>query len=54
MKFCDLKCKHARWPEELADGSKSCRTFIGLWCRLKNRIVHKNAPCPDKQEVGRT
>lgn len=53
MKFCDLKCKHADWPEVLADGSKSCRTFAGLWCRLKNRMVHKNAPCMEKEEDGR-
>ena len=51
MKFCDLKCKYADWPEELSDGSKSCRTFIGLWCKLKNRIVHKNAPCEEKKEL---
>jgi hypothetical protein len=23
---------------------------VGLWCKLKNRIVHKNAPCADKQD----
>jgi hypothetical protein len=50
MEFCDLKCKYAQWPEELSDGSKSCRTFVGLWCKLKKRIVHKNAPCKDKKD----
>ena len=50
MNFCDLKCRHAEWPEKLSDGSGSCRTFVGLWCRLKEKIVHKNAPCPDKEE----
>jgi hypothetical protein len=50
MKFCDLKCEYADWPKELSDGSKSCRTFIGLWCQLKEKIVHKNAPCAEKKE----
>jgi hypothetical protein len=49
MQFCDLKCKHADWPDKLSDGSGSCRTFVGLWCKLKKKIVHKNAPCADKQ-----
>jgi hypothetical protein len=53
MKFCDLRCKHAEWPKALSDGSKSCRTFVGLWCRLKKHIVHKNAPCADKEEQCR-
>lgn len=50
MKFCDLKCKYAEWPKDLSDGSKSCHTFVGLWCELKNKTVYKNAPCSDKEE----
>ena len=49
MTFCDLKCRHASWPDKLADGSNSCRTFVGLWCALKKKLVYKNAPCPDKE-----
>jgi hypothetical protein len=50
MTFCDLKYEYADWPKELSDGSRSCRTFIGLWCRLKEKIVHKNGPCSEKKE----
>jgi hypothetical protein len=46
IKFCDLKCEHARFPEERAiDGAKSCRTFIALWCKKLEKYVTKNAPC---------
>lgn len=45
-RWCDLDCPAARWPEETAlDGSGSCRTFIGLECRILDRVVAKNAPC---------
>ena len=47
MRFCDLKCPEARFPEEEAvDGAGSCQTFSALYCRKLNRLVHKNAPCP--------
>jgi len=50
--FCDLKCRHAAWPEaEHLDGAGSCRTFQALYCRLKKRLVMKNAPCPDRREA---
>ena len=46
IKFCDLKCEHASFPnEEGIDGSNSCRTFSALWCALLERYVTKNAPC---------
>jgi hypothetical protein len=45
MKYCDLYCEHAAWPNELMDGSKSCRTFIALYCRRLEWIVEKNTPC---------
>ncbi|PKN63463.1 MAG: hypothetical protein CVU57_19485 [Deltaproteobacteria bacterium HGW-Deltaproteobacteria-15] len=51
MEFCDLKCRYAQWPKEGAlDGSGSCRTFQALFCRKKNRFVHKNAPCAEKEK----
>jgi hypothetical protein len=50
LKFCDLTCKYARWPEdEDLNGSGSCRTFQALFCEKKQRTVHKNAPCAEKE-----
>jgi hypothetical protein len=50
VKFCDLKCRYAKWPKaEALDGSGSCRTFQAISCDKKGRLVHKNAPCPDKE-----
>jgi hypothetical protein len=52
MEFCDLKCRYAEWPkEEAVDGSGSCQTFQALYCNKKIQLVHKNAPCQEK-EVG--
>jgi len=45
MKFCDLTCKYARFPDKLSDGSLSCRTFIGLYCGKLKKIVPKNGKC---------
>jgi hypothetical protein len=45
MLYCDLNCRYASWPDALADGSGSCRTFVGLYCDKVKRMVHKNAPC---------
>jgi hypothetical protein len=51
--FCDMRCKYAQQPkEEGMDGSGSCRTFIALYCKRKNRLVAKNLPC--KQKVLQT
>jgi hypothetical protein len=48
--FCDHTCKYAAWPEEEAlDGSGSCRTFQAVFCRKKGMLVHKNMPCPEKE-----
>ena len=50
MKFCDLKCKHAKFPEDdCLDGSGTCRTFIALWCEKKKMIVEKNKICEEKE-----
>jgi hypothetical protein len=54
MEFCDFNCRYARWPkEEALDGSGSCRTFQAIFCKKKNRPVHKNAPCPEKEKAHR-
>ena len=49
IKFCDLLCEHAEWPDKLHDGSKSCRTFVALYCKKKKELVYKNAPCDLKE-----
>ena len=50
MDFCDLDCKFAVFPKsEAVDGSRSCRTFIALYCRKKKGLVHKNLQCSEKQ-----
>lgn len=54
MEFCDLTCRHADWPkQEALDGSGSCRTFQGLFCAKKGRLVPKNAPCMEKEKAHR-
>lgn len=54
MEFCDLNCRYAEWPEKDAvDGSGSCRTFQAFYCAKKGHMVHKNAPCPDKERRPR-
>ncbi|MCD6204560.1 MAG: hypothetical protein J7L22_02750 [Candidatus Marinimicrobia bacterium] len=50
MKYCDLFCEFAEFPEKLSDGSLSCRTFIGLYCKKLKRIVPKNGRCQLDQE----
>ena len=45
LKFCDLKCEYARWPDSLQDGSKTCRTFIALYCGKLEQLVDKNDIC---------
>lgn len=50
MQFCDLRCEFASWPkDDSLDGSASCRTFQAIYCSRKDRIVHKNAPCAEKE-----
>lgn len=51
MKFCDLDCEYAKWPKELADGSKSCHTFIALYCTKLDCLVHKNGLCRVEPET---
>ena len=45
MKYCDLYCEYAEFPEKLADGSGTCRTFIALHCKLLDKLVDKNGIC---------
>jgi hypothetical protein len=50
LNFCDLLCRYAELPkDEDVDGSRSCRTFIALYCTRKKSLVHKNMPCSEKQ-----
>jgi len=52
MEFCDLNCEYATWPEDDSlDGSGSCRTFQAVYCKKKNRHVHKNMPCNEKSKM---
>jgi hypothetical protein len=51
MEFCDLTCRHAEWAKtEMLDGSGSCRTFQAVYCQKKDRHVHKNMPCHEKEK----
>jgi hypothetical protein len=51
MEFCDLNCQYAAWPEkEALDGSGSCRVFQAIYCAKKERHVHKNMPCHEKEK----
>jgi hypothetical protein len=49
MKFCDMLCKYAEAAEPNTDGSGSCRTFIGIYCKKKEQIIFKNLPCEVKK-----
>lgn len=49
MEFCDMDCKYAQFPKsDAVDGSRSCRTFVALYCKRKKKLVHKNSPCKDR------
>ena len=53
MKWCDLSCKHASFPQVKAvDGAGSCRTFQALFCAKLERLVHKHAPCPCEEAIA--
>ncbi len=51
MKYCDLSCQYAEFPQELADGSGTCMTFIALYCNILKKLVDKNSPCQVKDGV---
>ncbi|HPC36252.1 MAG TPA: hypothetical protein P5268_08610 [Candidatus Marinimicrobia bacterium] len=55
MKYCDLTCKYAEFPDKLSDGSATCQTFIAIHCQLLDRLVDKNGICPAEQiECGKS
>lgn len=55
IEFCDLDCRYASFPSsDAVDGSRSCRTFIALYCRRKKTLVHKNLPCTVKEYPKRS
>jgi len=46
IKFCDMRCEYARFPkDEDIDGSRSCQTYLAIWCEKLQEYVTKNAPC---------
>ena len=46
IKFCDMHCEHARFPRDNdVDGSRSCQTYLAIWCSQLKSYVTKNAPC---------
>ena len=46
IKFCDMHCEHARFPESNdIDGSRSCQTYLAIWCVQLQAYTTKNAPC---------
>ncbi len=47
MSYCDLSCKFCDFPKKLSDGSMTCRTFVGVFCKKKNRTIYKNMICSD-------
>jgi len=50
MKFCDMTCKYAKWPNnDSIDGSRSCRTYQAIFCTKKKHLVYKNSICTEKK-----
>ncbi len=44
MKYCDIYCEHAAFPDkDCLDGA--CRREVSLYCNLLRMLVLKNAPC---------
>jgi hypothetical protein len=41
-----MNCEYARFPrDEDIDGSRSCQTYLAIWCQQLEQYVTKNAPC---------
>lgn len=51
--YCDLTCKYFSFPDVLQDGSKTCRTFIAVFCKKNKKIGYKNVLCKDYKQVKR-
>jgi hypothetical protein len=46
IKFCDMRCEHAKFPQDDdIDGSRSCQTYLAIWCSQLKEYTTKNAPC---------
>lgn len=46
IRFCDMRCEFAEFPKDRdVDGSRSCRTYLAIWCTQLKEYVTKNAPC---------
>jgi len=46
VKFCDMRCEFAHFPEvNDIDGSRSCHTYLAIWCSKLEGYVTKNSPC---------
>jgi hypothetical protein len=46
IKFCDMRCEFARFPQDDdIDGSRSCQTYLAIWCTKLEEYTTKNAPC---------
>ena len=53
MRYCDFTCQYAQAPEQLADGSRSCMTFTGIWCAQLERLVYKSSVCKWEREEAK-
>lgn len=49
--YCDLTCRYFSFPDVLQDGSKTCRTFIAVFCKKHKKIGYKNVLCKDYKEA---
>ena len=51
--FCDLTCRYASWPEDLAlDGAGSCRTFQAIYCEKKETLRLQQCPLHGERETN--
>lgn len=46
IRWCDPRCEYSQFPEKGdIDGSRSCQTYLALYCSKLNTYVTRNAPC---------
>lgn len=51
MEFCDMDCMYATFPtSDAVDGSRSCRTFVALYCKRKtnNKVAVERLNCHER------
>ncbi|GAB4174898.1 MAG: hypothetical protein Kow00108_09940 [Calditrichia bacterium] len=54
LKWCDPRCNYARFPDnDSIDGSRSCQTYLALYCTELKKYVTRNAPCEVKYGARR-